>query len=129
MKYSKQKELILQTVKENKIHPSAETVYDLVRKNIPNISLATVYRNLNKMSEMGLLQKLDNVDGVARFDGELSDHYHFICEKCGKIFDIDKDEIPNLEELIARKSNFEITAYNITLRGFCHMCDEDKTKH
>lgn len=122
MKYSKQKELILQTVKENRIHPTAEAVYEMVREKIPNISLATVYRNLNKMSEKGLLKKLDNIDGVARFDGETSEHHHFVCEKCGQIFDLDKSDFPALEKIAENKSNFIIKTYDITLKGVCYNC-------
>ena len=79
MKYSRQRELILKTLKENCIHPTAEQLYELIRREEPTVSLATVYRNLNLLAENGMVKKIEGLDGTAHFDHQTFDHYHFIC--------------------------------------------------
>ena len=79
MNYSKQRELVFQTVLQNPIHPTADAVYEQVRRENPKISLGTVYRNLNFLSEMGMLRKISMPVGSDRFDGRLDEHYHMAC--------------------------------------------------
>ena len=78
MKYSRQRELIYKTVMENPIHPSADTVYALVRKEQPTISLGTVYRNLNLLVREGMLQKISFPNVSDHFDGRLEEHCHIL---------------------------------------------------
>ena len=87
MKYSRQRELILKTLKENCIHPTAEQLYELIRREEPTVSLATVYRNLNLLAENGMVKKIEGLDGTAHFDHQTFDHYHFICTKCNRVID------------------------------------------
>ena len=96
MKYSRQRELILKTLKENCIHPTAEQLYELIRREEPTVSLATVYRNLNLLAENGMVKKIEGLDGTAHFDHQTFDHYHFICTKCNRVFDIPCDIAPDL---------------------------------
>jgi Fe2+ or Zn2+ uptake regulation protein len=81
-----QKMAVLEYLKSVKIHPSAETVYAEVKKALPRITLATVYRNLKELSKEGLIQEIPAK--ASRYDGDISSHAHFICEKCGQIFDV-----------------------------------------
>ena len=87
MVYSKQRELILKTVLENRIHPTADMVFSLLKPEYPSLSLATVYRNLNLLAENGLLVRIPVPGGADHFDGTLSPHYHMICEKCDRMVD------------------------------------------
>ena len=77
MKYSRQRELILKTLKENCIHPTAEQLYELIRREEPTVSLATVYRNLNLLAENGMVKKIEGLDGTAHFDHQTFDPFPF----------------------------------------------------
>ena len=78
MKYSKQRELIYEAVLQNPVHPTADNVYTLIREENPNVSLGTVYRNLNLLSDNGLLRKIAMPNAPDRFDGRIDEHYHMI---------------------------------------------------
>src|SRR5512136_1321888 len=86
---TKQKRVILEVLKNTKSHPTADWVYDKVKKKIPNISLGTVYRNLNILKSQGEILELCYGKGFSRFDGNSSQHYHFTCEHCGRILDVE----------------------------------------
>lgn len=121
-KYSRQRELILKTLDENRIHPSADIVYEMIRKKIPNVSLATVYRNLNLLAEKGVIRRLEGVDGIYRYDADVNDHHHFVCKKCGNIFDIGSGIIPEIIGCVTEKTDFSIDSCDITLKGTCIKC-------
>ena len=87
IRQTKQKAAILGYLRSVKTHPTAEIVYSAVKKEMPNISLGTVYRNLEEFSKNEIIGKLE-VAGRKRFDGDISVHGHFICEKCGRIDDL-----------------------------------------
>lgn len=91
LKYSGQREAIKSFLASTHSHPTADLVYDGVRKQYPNISLGTVYRNLSLLSELGEILSFSTGDGKEHFDGNVEPHYHFICTCCNKIEDI---EIP-----------------------------------
>ena len=76
MNYSKQRELVLKTLQENMIHPTADQVYELMRKEMPKISLATVYRNLNQLAEKGIIRRISGLNGSVHFDHDIEKHYH-----------------------------------------------------
>ena len=82
MKYSKQRELVLQTLQQNVVHPTADYIYAVLHKEYPSISLATVYRNLNQLAEMNVIRKIVGLDASTRYDHNTHKHYHFICSKC-----------------------------------------------
>jgi Fe2+ or Zn2+ uptake regulation protein len=86
IRFTNQKMAIWEYLKSVKTHPPAEEIYNQVRKALPRITLATVYRNLKEMSQQGIIQEIP--DKVLRYDGDISLHAHFICEECGKIYDV-----------------------------------------
>ncbi len=98
-RYSRQREAILRVVRNTDSHPTADWVYEQVRKTLPHISLGTVYRNLNLLADQGLIQRVILDDGVVRFDGNVHEHHHFICTKTGKIYDV---MLPLGDELLAK---------------------------
>ena len=124
MKYSRQRELILKTLKENCIHPTAEQVYELIRREEPTVSLATVYRNLNLLAENGMVKKIEGLDGTAHFDHQTFDHYHFICTKCNRVFDIPCDIAPDLAQDVESRTGFRIACYDVSFRGTCKSCQK-----
>ena len=122
MKYSKQRALILETLKQNPSHPTAEEIFKLVRQKDANISLATVYRNLNQLADHGIIRKLEHIDNVARFDHTLSEHHHFICTSCSKVIDIAPSILPYLKEQITEQTGLAVTHADIFLKGLCPHC-------
>lgn len=122
MKYSRQRELILQTVKEFPIHPTADSVYERVRAIQPNISLGTVYRNLNRLSEEGMLLRLPMSLGGDRYDGRVDDHSHILCCKCGLVSDIEVHHLTKLQENISVDTGYQITGHTIFFTGVCKDC-------
>ncbi len=121
MRYSKQRESVLKVVNNSYDHPNAETIYKRVKEIIPNISLGTVYRNLNSLvldNQIRIIKGLDNKD---RYDKTLHDHGHTLCTKCNTITDLTEDEIISLKNKL-KKEGFQIQNYNIIINGLCHKC-------
>ena len=85
--------LVLETVNKLRCHATADEVYDAIVQEHPNISRATVYRNLNRLSQLGRIHKMEIPGGADRFDHECYKHYHIRCEKCGRVFDVDMEYI------------------------------------
>jgi Fur family transcriptional regulator, peroxide stress response regulator len=121
---SKQRDTILRVVMNTISHPGADWVYDQVRKEIPKVSLGTVYRNLKLLAQAGEIQELDMPGGLSRFDGNISHHYHFRCEKCRCIFDIHEDVDLTIERRVARKTGLKITGHYLEFVGVCAVCQK-----
>ncbi|WAW15472.1 Fur family transcriptional regulator [Peptostreptococcus equinus] len=121
MRFSKQREMILNEVKNNNNHPTADMVYDKLRKDNPNLSLGTVYRNLTQLADNGLITKLSIPGDPVRFDCNTDEHNHFICEDCGQIFDIDKDLVAYADKGL-EKLGFKVNSAQILLKGICVEC-------
>ncbi|MDE7314647.1 MAG: transcriptional repressor [Mucispirillum sp.] len=121
-KYSRQRELIYNTVIENKVHPTAEFVYNYLKKDNPQLSLGTVYRNLQQLSDNGEIKRLSIPNQPDRFDGIIEKHYHAVCEKCGRIYDIHINEMPEIDKLVAEKTGLDITGHEIIFKTICPMC-------
>lgn len=120
---TKQKKEILDFLKSVKTHPSAEEVYYNVREKIPKITLATVYRNLNQLTEQGKVLKLE-VNGEFRFDGCTCSHQHCVCDNCGCISDNFNDKLGKKIIKEAKISNFNPRCVYVIFRGLCEKCQE-----
>ena len=120
MKYSKQREMVLNALIDNKIHPTADTIYGIIKKDLPTISLATVYRNLNQLADNGDILKIQIPGEPDRFDSTICDHHHFNCVKCGHVSDIMPEDI-NLGSIANINGNV-ILDYQIILKGICKEC-------
>ena len=119
---SKQRDTILRVVMHSKDHPRADWVYDQVRQEIPNISMGTVYRNLKSLVKSGDIRQLDIADGTTRFDGNTDNHYHFRCEECGHIFDLDEPVDQAISERVAENTGFKVYRQRMELIGLCNAC-------
>lgn len=116
-----QKSFIFDYLRGVKTHPTAEVVYKEVRKKLPTISQGTVYRVLNNFKDKGEIQTIETKDNV-HFDADISDHAHFICEKCGKVYDI-FDECSKCGILKKKKTKVgKINKYQIKFYGICTKC-------
>lgn len=113
---------MLDAVNRLKSHATADEVYAEVAATHPNISKATVYRNLNLLSEMGMIRKLEIPGGADRFDHICKEHCHVKCEKCGRVFDIEIPYIDGLDNRVENRNGFELTRYDILFRGICPGC-------
>ncbi len=121
MRYSKHRQQIYRFVCESREHPTAQMVYDALRREEPRLSLGTVYRNLNQLADAGQLKKISLPDGSCRFDGTLSRHSHIICERCGRVEDVSVDA-GWLSDLVARETRFSLTSVDLVMRGVCGGC-------
>jgi Fur family transcriptional regulator, peroxide stress response regulator len=119
---TKQREAILKILRNTRSHPTADQIYDEVRKDIPNISKGTVYRNLQVLGEDGAISLL-NIHGTqSRYEVKQEAHYHFRCEKCGRVFDLDEPVDKDLDERISRKTGFSVSHHQTEFRGLCNDC-------
>jgi len=121
---SKQREAIIRVLRGTHSHPTADWIYEEVRKEIPNISLGTVYRNLKLLRESGEILEIDLSNTLSRFDGNPDNHYHFRCDKCGRIFDIDEPVDREVDERVVRKTGFNIIHHRLEFRGLCKECQK-----
>ena len=122
MKNTKQKMLVLDIVNKNHCHSSAEDIYKIARKTLPNISLGTVYRNLKTLVDEKKVKRIKMDDGIDRFDHVSYPHDHFICEKCGMIIDVKNEKICTLTDIYDNK----VMGYEIYYRGICKKCLEEE---
>ena len=114
---SRQRDVILRIVRETDSHPTAEWVYERARRKIPNLSLGTVYRNLNLLAEENAIQRVTTGDGMVRYDRRLGDHAHFICTETGKVIDLETPTMDELIELFQRRTGHLVTACRILFYG------------
>lgn len=118
-RYSRQRERIYQAVHASREHPSAQMVYDLLREEMPRLSLGTVYRNLHQMAQEGMLQELEGP--TARFDACLAPHAHIRCTCCGRVMDLSalKEPAPVRS---AAEAGWQVERYSLMLEGICPAC-------
>ena len=121
-RYSKQRESIKEYLSTHFTHPTAERIYLDLRKEFPNISQGTVYRNLNLLAEQGEILRISSGNGPDRFDFTLRNHYHGRCVRCGEVFDVDIDEMPGLIERIRDPHGMQFLSYDIMFKAICPAC-------
>ena len=123
-----QKDLVLKTVQGLKRHLTAEEVYEFIKKDHPTLGKGTVYRNLGILAEEGAIRKVEVPDGPDRFDFTLKNHYHVECIRCGEVFDVDMDEVTDLNERIHDTHGMQFLNYDIFFKGICPVCRAKETE-
>ena len=122
-KHFRKRDAILQCVRSTDAHPSADWVFEHVKAQVPDISLATVYRNLALFKEQGLITSLGTVNGVERFDGNTEPHVHFICTQCGNVQDLPEISVPEeLNSAVAQSSGGRVDNCQLSFTGICGEC-------
>lgn len=123
LKRSKQRDAIVTFLMTRKDHPTADTIYMNIKKEFPNISLGTVYRNLALLSDRGDIIKLTYEGGADRYDANVDPHYHFICQECGEIMDIDMEAIDlKIKDEAAGNIPGQIDQSVVYFKGICKKC-------
>ncbi len=126
-RYSKQRELIYQAVCSSRQHPTAEMVYQWLKPDNPNLSLGTVYRNLNLLADEGFLTRMPFP--IERYDANLEPHTHFHCKRCGGIFDLEIVYDPEMDTAAAEKApGFRVDRHELLFTGLCDRCREQEEK-
>ncbi len=125
---TKQRRTILEELRKLPSHPTADELYRLVRKKLPSISLGTVYRNLEILSDCGIIKKLELAGTSKRFDAIVSNHYHVRCEECGAVADIQLEPMVAIEKAARKLSDYEIVSHRLEFTGICSQCRQNRDK-
>jgi Fe2+ or Zn2+ uptake regulation protein len=124
---TRQKEAILRAALASGEHPTADMIYAAVRRELPRISLGTVYRNLQRLVAEGRisLTPIQDASGrSARFDPEIRPHDHFVCQRCQRIHDVDRDTRGAIDLEPFEKQGFQVTSHTLAVYGICPRCAE-----
>jgi len=124
LRMTRQRRVILETLRENNTHPSADEVYEMVRRKLPRIGLGTVYRNLELLSELGEIQKLELSGSLMRFDGVPEKHYHIRCINCDRLDDAPLQALDNIEEQLLGSTEYKVMGHRLEFMGLCPDCLE-----
>lgn len=128
MRMTSQREIILKELQDSHQHLSADELYERVKKIMPRISLATVYRNLETLSEAGIIGKLEISGRQKRFDSDIHPHDHIYCLQCHRVDNIDFDRnLVNPAE-VASDKGYRITGYRVEFKGLCSACRRNQEK-
>jgi Fur family peroxide stress response transcriptional regulator len=123
-----QRRALLEAVLDRDDHPTANQVFEAVSSRNPRISRATVHRNLETLSEMGVITKTCHTGGVARYDARIDIHHHLICLRCNSVVDIDDNNLSSLTIPDTSAFGFEVSDFRVQLRGICRNCRKKVSK-
>lgn len=124
IRMTRQRQVILEELRNVTSHPSADEVYAMVRRRLPRISLGTVYRNLEILSETGEIQKLELGCTLKRFDGIAENHYHIRCIRCDRVVDAPVDFHPEFGHELKAATDFKILGHKLEFIGVCPECNK-----
>ncbi len=120
---TKQRKTILEVLKRTDSHPTADWIYEEVKKDIPNISLGTVYRNLNLLAEKGKIDVINYANDQSHYDGNTENHYHFRCNNCGNVYDLDLNLFEKeIDKIVDNNTKFEVDTHRLEFYGICPHC-------
>jgi Fur family ferric uptake transcriptional regulator len=122
MRLTTQRQIIFEELAKVTTHPTANEVYDMVRKRLPRIGLGTIYRNLELMATSGMIRKLEVGGNQKRFDAGMAPHYHIRGAGCGCVRDVHLPLPPQLDALAAETTGYQIIGHSIEFSGYCQDC-------
>jgi Fur family ferric uptake transcriptional regulator len=128
LRMTNQREIILQELEKSKRHLSADELYDIVKKIMPRISLATVYRNLEILSETGVIRKLEISGRQKRFDFDVSDHDHIYCVMCHRVDNLNVERKDVDSKQLGVEAGYAITGYRVEVVGICPECQKKEQR-
>ncbi|HOO70750.1 MAG TPA: transcriptional repressor [Spirochaetota bacterium] len=121
---STQRERIFEIIAKEKTHPTAQVVYDILKKEMPSVSLGNVYRNIKILVEEGRIECRNFGDGIERYDAITGIHYHFICERCKKVTDFPMSIQDDVVKKAKQLAHHTITGHSIQFFGICDKCSK-----
>ena len=124
VKYSRQREAIVECLKNRHDHPTADATFQTLRITNPKISLGTVYRNLGLLTELGRINRISCGGGIERYDYVTTKHDHFVCKKCGKILDLEANSVGNLNHHAISPDIGRIESHTLIFYGYCKDCTD-----
>lgn len=120
---SVKRDAMLDLLRSTDCHPSADWIFQQLRPLYPDLSLGTVYRNLNQLCEHGLIKRVGTVNGQERYDGDVTPHAHFVCNCCGSVLDLPPSPpTQGYVEECSKQFGFEATSYEVHVFGLCQAC-------
>ena len=119
---TKQKEIILNYLLNTKSHPSIYELHNMIKEEYPSIGQATIYRNISKLVDAGLVRKITTKDGIIHYDGDITPHIHMDCTVCNKLVDIFNRDLKEVVEKIEKSAKISVSTYELLLKGTCHEC-------
>ena len=122
MRMTSQRQVILEELQKVKSHPTANEIYDMVRKRLPRIGLGTVYRNLEILADKDIIKKLEVGGEQKRFDGDTSSHYHIRCVECNRVDDIFIEKNQRLEKSASKCCSYKVLDHHVQFSGICSDC-------
>jgi Fur family peroxide stress response transcriptional regulator len=125
-KRSRQRERILELLQGTGVHPTADWLYDRLKGEFPNLSMGTVYRNLSILVEQGKVDRIDFGSTFDRFDANVGPHYHFICEQCGAVIDLELPIDDSLNRRVNEMTPFRTKRHSIEFYGLCDRCQGNR---
>ena len=123
---TRQRTVILEELRKVDTHPSADEIYEMVRRRLPRISLGTIYRNLEILSGTGEIQRLETGSQLKRFDGRADDHYHIRCLRCDRLVDIFVNLGLELDGRIKESTDFAVLGHKLEFVGICPKCQNQQ---
>jgi len=121
-KRSRQREQILNLLRSTNTHPTAGWIYKELKREFSNLSMGTVYRNINILLDQNLVQKIEAGSSNDRFDANTEHHYHFVCRECGSVDDLPMKSLPGLNKKVTRATNYHVEAHRLDFYGICPLC-------
>ena len=126
LRETRQRVVILDELKQTDRHPTADELHQAVRRRLPRISLGTVYRNLELLSERGVIRKIELAGGQRRFDANTRKHCHVRCVRCGRVDDVHGEPPARIDKAFTGKNGYKIIGYRLELLGLCPQCQSEQ---
>ena len=125
LRMTRQRRVILEELRHTRSHPTADELFERVRKRLPRISLGTVYRNLDLLSKCGIIQKVRAIGAQTRYDGDTTDHSHICCVQCGRLDDIPGALPVTVQAPVAGFADYEVLGHRVEFLGVCPPCQRE----
>lgn len=125
LKLTPQRYAIYKYLKSTKSHPSAEMIYDAIKADFPTMSLATVYKTVRTLIELGLVQEINVGEDNFRFDANVDNHPHIVCITCGKVDDIEDAAFEHLNQDVENFTNYKVSTHKLYFYGVCPECQKE----
>jgi Fur family peroxide stress response transcriptional regulator len=120
---TKQRKTILDVLKNTTSHPTADWIYEQVKKEIPNVSLGTIYRNLNLLAEMNKITVINYANDQSHYDGNTEVHYHFRCNNCQRVYDLHLELFEKeINNIVEKNTDYKVSEHRLEFYGICPDC-------